>query len=149
MKWQIKQFNELTGEEIYKILQLRNEIFIVEQKCPYNDCDGKDKDSYHLFLEDNDRIVAYLRIIEKRNLNDMVAIGRVVVNKNYRKRNLGREMLLKAILFIEEELCERQIRIQAQSYLYKFYKSLGFKTISKEYLEDGIPHIDMIYEKLV
>ena len=149
MKWSLKKFSELTNHEIYKILKLRNEIFIVEQSCPYMDCDGKDEESYHLFAEDGEDIIAYLRIIKKGIIYDDVAIGRVCVNKKYRKNNLGREMLLRAISFIENELKEKKIKIQAQSYLYDFYKSLGFKEISDNYLEDGISHIDMIYNKKV
>lgn len=149
MKWSLKKFSELTNHEIYKILKLRNEIFIVEQSCPYMDCDGKDEESYHLFAEDGEDIIAYLRIIKKGIIYDDVAIGRVCVNKKYRKNNLGREMLLRAISFIENELKEKKIKIQAQSYLYDFYKSLGFNEISDTYLEDGISHIDMIYNKKV
>ncbi len=149
MKWSLKKFSELTNHEIYKILKLRNEIFIVEQSCPYMDCDGKDEESYHLFAEDGEDIIAYLRIIKKGIIYDDVAIGRVCVNKKYRKNNLGREMLLRAISFIESELKEKKIKIQAQSYLYDFYKSLGFNEISDTYLEDGISHIDMIYNKKV
>ena len=149
MKWRLKKFSELTNEEVYKILQLRNEIFILEQSCPYLDCDGKDEESYHLFASDNENIIAYLRIIKKGIICDDTAIGRVCVDKKYRKNNLGREMLLRAISFIENELKEKKIKIQAQSYLYDFYKSLGFNEISDTYLEDGISHIDMIYNKKV
>lgn len=149
MKWSLKKFSELTSHEIYKILKLRNEIFIVEQSCPYMDCDGKDEESYHLFAEDGEDIIAYLRIIKKGIIYDDVAIGRVCVNKKYRKNNLGREMLLRAISFIENELKEKKIKIQAQSYLYDFYKSLGFNEISDTYLEDGISHIDMISYKYI
>ena len=149
MKWSLKKFFELTNEEVYKILKLRNEIFIVEQSCPYMDCDGKDEESYHLFAEDGKDIIAYLRIVKKGIIYDDVAIGRVCVNKKYRKNNLGREMILRAISFIENELKEKKIKIQAQSYLYDFYKSLGFNEISDTYLEDGISHIDMIYNKKV
>lgn len=136
MKWSLKKFFELTNEEVYKILKLRNEIFIVEQ-------------SYHLFAEDGKDIIAYLRIVKKGIIYDDTAIGRVCVNKKYRKNNLGREMLLRAISFIDNELNEKKIKIQAQSYLRDFYKSLGFKEISDNYLEDGILHIDMIYNKKV
>ncbi|CAI3660956.1 GNAT family N-acetyltransferase [Clostridium neonatale] len=144
MKWSLKKFFELTNEEVYKILKLRNEIFIVEQSCPYMDCDGKDEESYHLFAEDGKDIIAYLRMVKKGIIYDDTAIGRVCVNKKYRKNNLGREMLLRAISFIDNELNEKKIKIQAQSYLRDFYKSLGFKEISDNYLEDGILHIDMI-----
>ena len=145
MNWKIKKFKELNIEELYKILALRNEVFIVEQECPYLDCDDKDFNSYHLFSEENGEIVSYLRIIE--NENSQISIGRVIVRKNYRKKGIAREMMLKAIEFVVNNLKEDVIKIQAQAYLLDFYSSLGFKATSDEYLEDNIPHIDMIYKK--
>jgi len=147
MNWKIKKFKELKLEEIYKILELRNEVFIVEQECAYQDCDGKDENSYHLFIEKNGKIIAYLRILEKGVSYDEISIGRVSVHKCYRGKGISREMMLKAIEFIEQSLNENHIKIQAQSYLLNFYKSLGFKEISNEYLEDNIPHIDMLYKR--
>lgn len=147
MNWKLKKFNELTVEEMYKILALRNEIFIVEQECPYLDCDNKDLKSYHLFAEENGEIVSYLRVLEKGVSYDEISIGRVAVKKNYRGNGISREMMLKAIEFIENELFETTIKIQAQAYLINFYSSLGFKAVSEEYLEDDIPHIDMLYKK--
>lgn len=147
MNWKIKKFNELNIEEIYKILALRNEIFIVEQDCPYLDCDDKDLNSYHLFLTENGQIVSYLRILEKGVSYDEISIGRVAVKKSYRGKGISRKMMQKAIEFIENNLSEDTIKIQAQAYLLNFYSSLGFKAVSEEYLEDNIPHIDMIYKK--
>ncbi|MDU4860912.1 MAG: GNAT family N-acetyltransferase [Terrisporobacter othiniensis] len=147
MNWKIKKFNELNIEEIYKILALRNEIFIVEQECPYLDCDDKDLNSYHLFLRENGEIVSYLRILEKGVSYDEISIGRVAVKKSYRGKGISRKMMLKAIEFIENNLTENTIKIQAQAYLLDFYRSLGFNAVSDEYLEDNIPHIDMIYKK--
>ena len=123
MNWNIKKFKELSIEELYKILALRNEVFIVEQEC------------------------AYLRILEKGVSYDKMSIGRVVVNKNYRGKGISRDMMIKAIDFIEHNLNENEIKIQAQAYLLNFYKSLGFNEISTVYLEDNIPHIDMLYKK--
>ncbi|MGL5415363.1 MAG: GNAT family N-acetyltransferase [Clostridium sp.] len=147
MNWKIKKFNDLTTEELYKILGLRNEIFIIEQDCIYLDCDNKDFKAYHLFLEEKDEVIAYLRILEKGVSFDEIGIGRVSVKKRYRGKGISRELMLKGIHFIENNLNEDTIKIQAQAYLLKFYSSLGFKQISKEYLEDGIPHIDMMYKK--
>lgn len=147
MDWIIKKFDELNAKDIYNILTLRNEVFIVEQNCVYMDCDYKDFNSYHLFLEQNGEIVAYLRVLEKGVSYDQISIGRVAVKKDFRGKGLSREMMLKAINFIENDLNETSIKIQAQSYLINFYTSLGFKPISDEYLEDNIPHIDMIYNK--
>ncbi|MGL5347978.1 MAG: GNAT family N-acetyltransferase [Peptostreptococcaceae bacterium] len=148
MNWNFKKFNELNIEEVYKILGLRSEVFVVEQDCVYLDCDNKDFKSYHLFLKDNNEIVAYLRILEKGVSYDEVSIGRVLVKKSYRGKGISREMMVKAIDFVEKDLKEDTIKIQAQAYLVDFYGSLGFKAVSKEYLEDNIPHIDMIYKKL-
>ena len=147
MNWQLKKFEDLKCKEIYNILKLRNEVFIVEQKCAYQDCDSKDEGSYHLYLEENDEIIAYVRILKKGVSYDKIAIGRVVVNKNYRGKGIAREIMLKAINFIEENLNETEIKLQAQVYLIDFYKDLGFKEISDEYLEDNIPHRDMLYKK--
>lgn len=147
MNWNIKKFNQLKVEELYKILALRNKVFIVEQECAYLDCDDKDFNSYHLFCEENGEVVAYVRILEKGVSYDEISIGRVTVNKNYRGKVISREMMLKAIEFIENTLKETTIKIQAQAYLLNFYSSLGFKGVSEEYLEDNIPHIDMLYKK--
>ncbi|WP_297636534.1 GNAT family N-acetyltransferase [uncultured Clostridium sp.] len=148
MNWKTKRFDELSVEELYKILGLRNEIFIIEQECIYLDCDNKDFKSYHLFLEEKDEVIAYLRILEKGVSFDEMSIGRVSVKKSYRGKGISRELMLKGIHFIENNLNEDTIKIQAQAYLLKFYSSLGFKQVSEEYLEDGIPHIDMIYKKI-
>ncbi|MBO3446395.1 GNAT family N-acetyltransferase [Clostridium sp. CCUG 7971] len=147
MSWIIKTFSELTTDELYKILQLRNEVFIVEQECPYQDIDGKDNKSYHIFLEKDNEVIAYSRILKKGISYEQASIGRVIVKKDYRGRNIARDMLLKSISFIENSLHEKEIKIQAQAYLDKFYSSLGFKKISDVYLEDNIPHMDMLYKK--
>lgn len=147
MNWKLKKFEELTVEEIYRILKLRNEVFVVEQQCVYQDCDGKDEKAYHLYIEDNGKIIAYLRILNKGVSYDEIAIGRVLVHKNYRGKGIAREMMLKAINFIELNLNEIVIKLQAQEYLLGFYKSLGFKEVSNVYLEDNIPHVDMLYKK--
>lgn len=141
----IKEFKELTAEELYEILKLRINIFIVEQNCPYEECDDKDKNSYHLYLKEDDKILAYLRVVKKGISYDEISIGRVVVNSKYRGQNLGRELMTKAINFITEKLKEKNIRISAQLYLEEFYKSFGFKSVSSQYLEDNIPHIEMLY----
>lgn len=145
MEWNIKRFNQLSIEEIYEILQIRNEVFVVEQKCAYQDCDGKDKHSYHLFYSHKGKIVSYLRILEKGISYKEISIGRVLTKKEYRNKGLIRKGMLKAINFIEENLGENSIRISAQEYLKEFYKSLGFKEVSKVYLEDNIPHVEMLY----
>lgn len=147
MNWEIKKFNELNVTEMYKILALRNEVFIVEQECPYLDCDEKDFKSYHLFAKENDQIVAYSRILEKGISYDEISIGRVIVKQSHRGKGISRKMMMKAIDFVENNLGEDTIKIQAQAHLIEFYGSVGFKAISEVYLEDNIPHIDMLYKK--
>ncbi|MBU3144310.1 GNAT family N-acetyltransferase [Clostridium sp. CF012] len=146
MNWKIKKFNELTGEEMYDILKIRNEVFVVEQKCIYQDCDGKDKESYHLYATENGEIIVYLRILEKGVAYSEISIGRVLTNVNYRRSGLAKQMMQKAIEFIENHLNENTIKISAQEYLLDFYSSLGFVQVSNVYLEDDIPHVEMIYK---
>lgn len=145
MKWYIKKFNELSIEELYEILRIRNEVFILEQECPYQDCDYKDTNAYHLFSMEEGKIVSYLRILEKGISYNEISIGRVLVNKNYRGKTFAKEGMLKAINFIENALKENSIRISAQKYLMNFYKTFGFVEVSETYLEDNIPHIEMLY----
>ncbi|MCR1975207.1 GNAT family N-acetyltransferase [Clostridium sporogenes] len=147
MNFKIKKFNELTVEEIYEILKIRNEVFIVEQECPYEDCDGKDKNAYHLFYMEEGKVISYLRILEKGLSYDEISIGRVLVNKDYRGKGLARKSILQAIYFIRNDLKENSIRISAQHYLMDFYKSFGFEPVSEVYLEDNILHIEMLYKK--
>lgn len=145
MEYKIKEFDQLSNRELYEALQLRNDVFIVEQKCPYNDIDGKDFKSIHLLAEDNNKLTAYLRIIPKGLSYPQASIGRVLVRKENRGQGLARDILVKAIQFITKEWNEKEIKIGAQLYLKSFYKSLGFIEVSEPYLEDDIPHIDMVY----
>lgn len=146
MEIYIKKFNELTVDELYYILKLRVDVFVVEQNCPYNEIDGNDIKCYHVFYKENDKILSYLRIIPKGITFDELSIGRVAVSKNYRKLGLARKMLSFALCFIKDNLKENTIKIAAQTYLTNFYESLGFHKISEPYLEDGIPHVNMIKE---
>ncbi len=147
MKWEIKGFDELTNNEMYEILKLRSEVFVIEQKCIYEDCDGKDKKSYHLFAKENGEILVYLRILEKGVSYNEISIGRVLSNKKHRGKGFGKEMMIRALDFIENNLNEKSVRISAQEYLLKFYSSFGFVKVSEGYLEDDIPHIEMLYIK--
>ena len=144
MKWEIKKFKELSVDELYRILELRNNVFVVEQECIYQDCDRKDLEAYHLFCIENDKIIATLRILEKGISYDEISIGRVVVDKLYRRKKLGRKAMEMAIDFIKNTYGNSPIRISAQLYIKEFYESLGFKEVSDIYLEDDIPHIEMI-----
>ena len=148
MEWEIKKFNELSGEEVYEILKLRSEVFVIEQQCIYEECDGKDNNSYHLFAKENGQIIVYLRILEKGVSYNEISIGRVLTDKKYRGKGLAKLMMIRAIEFIENNLNEKVIRIGAQEYLVNFYIGLGFMRVSEVYLEDNIPHIEMLYKKI-
>lgn len=146
MNWEIKKFNELRGEEVYDILKLRSEVFVIEQQCIYQECDGKDNKSYHLFAKENGQIIAYLRILEKGVSYNEISIGRVLTDQKFRSKGLAKQMMLRAIEFIENCLNEKTIRISAQEYLLNFYSSLRFTKVSEGYLEDNIPHVEMLYK---
>lgn len=143
LNWTYKSFNELTVYELYAILQLRNEVFSVEQNCVYQDADNKDQPAYHLCGWDGNTLAAYCRILPKGVSYAHPSIGRVVTSPQYRKGGHGREMMLLAVKKTIEQFNDDIIIISAQLYLKKFYESIGFVQISEEYLEDGIPHIKM------
>ncbi|GAA4824106.1 GNAT family N-acetyltransferase [Algivirga pacifica] len=148
MNWIFKQFDELSLKELYDILQLRNDVFVVEQECPYLDLDGlKDKSSTHLFLYQEDTLAAYCRIVPAGISYTEESIGRVVVHKKFRNKQLGKLLMQQAIDFVKKEWNSEKIRISAQAYLQKFYIDLGFEQVSEIYLEDDIPHMEMLYKE--
>ena len=149
MQWEIKAFDQLSLQELYTILTLRTNVFVVEQACPYPEVDGKDPNCLHLLGTINGELVAYLRILQAGLRYDEVSIGRVVIKPSHRGKGLGRLMMEQAIHCITNEWKESQIKIGAQAYLEKFYQSLGFEPVSEVYLEDDIPHLDMLYTKPV
>jgi len=140
----IKRFNELSTQELYTVLQLRAEVFVVEQDCVYQDLDNKDLDAYHVLGVLDTKIVAYARIFKPGDYFLESSIGRIVVKKEFRKFQYGYKLVENSIQFIENNLQQNTILISAQSYLTKFYNSLGFIRVGEEYLEDGIPHIKML-----
>lgn len=144
MQWFLKTFDELTLEEFHSILKLRIDIFVVEQNCPYPELDNKDQLAYHFFCKDNNEVIAYTRIFKPGDYYKEAAFGRVVVHQNFRKQALGKELIFRTIEETYKLFNETPIKIGAQIYLNKFYKSFGFNQIGAEYLEDGIPHIYMI-----
>ena len=143
IQWKIKTFETLSVNELYDILRLRSEIFVVEQNCVYLDLDGKDKQALHLFGEFEGKIVAYSRLFKPGISFDNASIGRVVVHANYRDRKWGHDLMREAIAGIQSHFGESNITIGAQLYLKKFYESHGFVQTSDMYLEDDIPHIEM------
>jgi len=144
MDFYIKSFSELNTNELYQILQLRAEVFVVEQDCVYQDVDGKDQKSLHVFGTKNNKIIAYTRIFKPGDYFKNASIGRVVVVASERKFGFGHDLMKASILAIKNYFKEDIITISAQVYLKKFYESHGFYQVGKDYLEDGIPHIEML-----
>jgi ElaA protein len=141
MELVIKHFNELTLEELHDIYKLRVSIFIVEQNCPYQDIDGADKVAYHLYLKEDNEILAYLRVLPEGATYKEASIGRVVSAR--RREGLATRLLKEGIIVAKEKFDATTLTIGAQSYARKLYENVGFTQCSEEYLEDGIPHIHM------
>ncbi|MBI6120319.1 GNAT family N-acetyltransferase [Salegentibacter maritimus] len=140
----IKDFNELSLEELYQILQLRSEVFVVEQDCVYQDIDGKDQNALHILGIKNGKVVAYTRCFDKGFYFEEAAIGRVVVHKAERANAYGHLILKASVEAIKDRFNTENIKLSAQKYLTHFYESHGFVQTGEAYLEDGIPHIAMI-----
>lgn len=140
----IKKFEALTTNELYAILRLRSEVFVVEQDCIYQDLDDKDKKALHVIGWIDNTIVAYTRIFDTKLYFDEASIGRVVVDQKYRSKGFGKNIMEASINAIKSHYNQTKIKISAQTYLIKFYNELGFKERGKPYLEDGIPHTVMI-----
>lgn len=141
--WKYTSFSDLSIEELYAIMQLRNEVFVVEQNCVYQDADNKDQQSFHLAGWHNHKLVAYCRILPPGLAFENASIGRVVTSPAYRKTGNGRSLMTIAISSTLHQFSCDQITISAQLYLKKFYTSLGFTQKSETYMEDNIPHIEM------
>ncbi|PMD73931.1 GNAT family N-acetyltransferase [Companilactobacillus nuruki] len=137
----VKKTNELSPKELITILKARVDVFVVEQNCPYQEVDDSDYDDLHVCLIENNELKAYTRIIDK---SDHITFGRVLVVEKYRKDGLGKKIVASTINEIKQRFPDQPIQIQAQAYLQKFYASFGFKAISDVYLEDNIPHLDML-----
>ena len=143
----VKYFKELTKQELYSILQLRSEVFVVEQDCVYQEIDGKDQNTLHVLGLKNETLVAYTRVFRAGDYFKHSSISRVVVSKEERQHKYGYEIMNTSIRAIKNVFNETTIILSAQVYLKKFYNNLEFYEVGKEYLEDGIPHIEMIKEK--
>lgn len=140
-----KHFNELTTKELYDILQLRSDIFVVEQDCVYLDIDGKDDKALHVIGTKKGKIIAYTRLFKPGDYFDKASIGRVLVLESERAHKYGYDIMNASIHAVKIVYNETTIKLSAQVYLKRFYNNLGFKEIGEEYLEDGIPHILMVY----
>lgn len=143
LNFKIKRFNELSTKELYSLLQLRSEVFVVEQNCVYQDIDGKDEKAIHIIGYFQNELVAYSRLFNKDDYFKNASIGRVVVRSKHRDKSFGHELMNASIKAINNIFNETTIEISAQEYLQKFYETHGFIKISEVYLEDDIPHIRM------
>ncbi|HKJ06374.1 MAG TPA: GNAT family N-acetyltransferase [Flavobacteriaceae bacterium] len=139
-----KKFTELSLQELYEMLQLRSEVFVVEQNCVYQDIDGKDQKSLHVLGKVNNQIVAYCRIFKSGDYFKYASVGRVVVSPKMRGKNYGHIIFEASVKAIKSFYNEEKIKISAQQYLTKFYNEHNFKQIGDFYLEDGIPHVAMV-----
>lgn len=145
LNWQFKPYSELTLNEFHDIIALRLNAFVVEQNCTYLDLDGKDKKAYHLILRDGKGdVIATARILPAGLAYEEVAIGRVVLENEYRRNGIGKEMMERCVKFCFDEFGNSPIRISAQKHLESFYTQIGFESTGKNYLEDEIPHVEML-----
>ena len=142
--WLLKRFDELSPYQLYAILQLRNEVFVVEQNCVFQDADDKDQNSHHLMGFLDNKLVAYTRLVPARIVYEEASIGRVVTSPSVRRNGAGKILMEQSIDSLYSLFGKVPIKIGAQLYLQKFYESFGFVRISDIYLEDGIEHIYMI-----
>jgi len=143
----IKKFSDIGTQELYSILQLRSEVFVVEQDCVYQDLDGKDQKALHVLGYKEDSLVAYTRIFTAGDYFAEASIGRVVVKSTERQYGYGKDIMKASISAVAEHYNETTIRLSAQTYLKDFYNELGFLETGEEYLEDGIPHLGMLRKK--
>ena len=146
MSWNIQTYDELTTEELYRIIQLRVNVFIVEQQTCYEDLDNHDQNSIHISYVKNGKLFAYSRILPPGEKFEMASIGRVITSQEMRGTGLGKEMIQLALETIDRQWPGSEVFIQAQEYLKHFYSSFGFTQVSKPYIYDSLPHIDMLYQ---
>jgi len=148
IEWKITTFDELSNEELYAILKLRQQVFVVEQQCAYQDCDGRDRDAHHLVGWYNrgkqPKPIACLRILYPEKEDHLPVIGRVVTHPDFRGKGLGREIMTRCLRYITTHYPDSAVILSAQQYLNRFYESFGFRAVSEVYEEDGIPHIKML-----
>ncbi len=148
MDFVLKPYSKLSRDELYDIMKLRQQVFVVEQDCPYLDCDDKDKSGYHLWMRDGGKdIMSYCRILPPNTAYDGYAsIGRILTSEQMRNKGLASATINEAIRSSEQLFGKTPIKISAQHHLQKFYNSMGFSSVGNPYDEDGIEHIAMVYE---
>lgn len=147
LQFQHYSFDELSTSSLYSIMRVRQEVFIVEQDCPYLDADGKDQAGYHMLgINEKGELMAYTRLLPKGiSYPEYCSIGRVLTSEKVRGQGAGKDIMLQSIAACKTLYIEQKIKISAQSYLDKFYTNLGFEATGESYLEDNIPHMAMIY----
>ena len=143
MDWKTYRFDDFTARELYSVLKLRVDVFVVEQNCPYPELDNLDQQSIHLLYRENGEVLAYARLVPAGVKYELPSIGRVIVRDDARGRGLAKQLLERSIDYIVGEWQAQAIQLQGQVYLQEFYQSFGFQPISDSYDEDGIPHVDM------
>ena len=142
----VQPYSALSLDHFHDIIALRIKIFVIEQDCPYQDLDGKDKLAYHLFYKNNEgEVVAATRILPQKISYAEVSVGRVVVDERFRGTGLGHLIMKESMNFVQAEFGPVDVRLSAQKHLENYYGKHGFKSTGKEYLEDGIPHVEMLY----
>lgn len=146
LNWQFKHYNDLSINEFHDIIALRVKVFVVEQNCPYQEVDGKDKNSYHLICRnEKEEIVGTLRILPKSLVYEDIGLGRIVLDKSERGQQKGHQMMKEALAFCKAKFSDAPIYLSGQKHLEKFYNKHNFISTGKEYLEDNIPHVEMYY----
>ncbi len=141
----VSPFSELSLDELWEILYVRTSVFVVEQACAYQEIDKYDKEAIHIYIKENDQIVAYARVLPEGTVFDEPSIGRVLTT--VRRKGYGTQIVKEAICVAQDEFDATHIRIEAQVYAKPFYENLGFEQCSEKFLEDGIPHIEMEWIK--
>lgn len=142
--WKIKTFEEFTVTELYAVLKARIDVFVIEQNCPYPDLDNYDQKAVHIWAEEDGQILAYCRVFDKGIKYEETSIGRVLTTELARGKSLGKQLIQYAVETIENRFHTPEIRISAQDYLLRFYSGFGFEDTGNKYLEDDIPHTEMI-----
>jgi len=144
IQWQWHRFGDLSAPQLYAVCAAREAVFVVEQSCPYQELDGLDLDAMHLIGWSGSEVAAYLRVLGPGVRYAEPSIGRVLTSRPFRGTGIGRTLVEMSLEYIDRHYPGRQVRISAQAHLERFYGSLGFQTVSERYLEDDIPHVEML-----